>query len=143
MAYATDLTDAQFALVAPLLPAPPRLGRPRVTHPRRVLDAILYALRAGCAWRLLPREYPAAAPPRWQTVYRYLRAWERDGTWQRAHEALRRAVRVAAGRPADPSVGIADSQSAKSTERGGPAASTPRSACSAASATSWSTRSAY
>ena len=108
-----------------------------MTDARRVLDAILYALRAGCAWRLLPREYPP-----WQTVYRYLRAWERDGTWQRVHEALRRAVRVAAGRPADPPVGIADSQSAKSTEKGGPAASTPRSACSAASATSWSTRSA-
>ena len=138
MAYATDLTDAQFALVVPLLPAPPRLGRPCVTHPRHVLDAILDALRAGCAWRLLPREYPP-----WQTVYRYLRAWERDGTWQRVHEALRRAVRVAAGRPADPSVGIADSQSAKSTEKGGPAASTRRSACSAASATSWLTRSAY
>jgi len=107
----TDVTDAQFALVAPLLPAPPRLGRPRVTHPRRVLDALC----ADCAWRLLPREYPP-----WQTVYRYLRAWERDGTWQHVHEALRRAVRVAAGRPADPPVGIADSQSAKSTERGAP-----------------------
>jgi transposase len=59
-----------------------------------VLDAILYALRAGCAWRLRPREYPAAAPPRWQTVYRYLRAWERDATWQRVHEGLRRAARV-------------------------------------------------
>ena len=63
MACATDLTDAQFALVAPLLPAPPRLGRPRVTLPRRVLDAILYALRAGCAWRLLPREYPPSRMP--------------------------------------------------------------------------------
>lgn len=101
MAYATDLSDAQYALVAPLLPAPP-----------------------------------------WQTVYRYLRAWERDGTWQRVHEALRRAVRVAAGRPADPSVGIAGSQSAKTTEKGDPGVSTPPRAWSGASATSWSTPSA-
>lgn len=134
-AFATDLTDAQWALVAPFVPAPRPGGRPRTTDPRRVVDAVLYALRAGCAWRLLPRDFPP-----WQTVYRYLRAWQRDGTWHRLHEALRGAVRVRAGRDADPSVGIADSQSAKTTEKGEPAASIPPSAWPGASATSWWTR---
>ena len=73
--YATDPTDARWALVAPHLPPPRPRGRPRTTGPRRVVDAVLYAPRAGCAWRLLPREFPP-----WQTVYRYLRAWRRDGT---------------------------------------------------------------
>lgn len=136
MPYATDLTDAQWGLVVPFIPPAKLGGRPRATEPRRVVDAILYALRAGCSWRLLPRDFPP-----WQTVYRYLREWQRDGTWHRLHEALRAAVRTEAGRDPGPSVGIADSQSAKTTERGEPKASTPPNAWSAASATSWWTRS--
>jgi putative transposase len=135
--YWTDLTDAQFALVAPFLPAPRPGGRPRTTDLRRVVDAVLYLLRAGCAWRLLPRDFPP-----WQTVYRYLRAWQADGTWHRLHEVLRRAVRTAAGRNPDPSVGIADSQTVRTTERGDPVATTRASASAAASATSWWTASA-
>ena len=134
--YPTDLTDAQWALVAPFVPPGKPGGRARTTDPRRVVDAILYALRAGCARRLLPHELP----PR-QTVYRYLRAWERDGTWHQLHEALRRAVRAKACRDPDASVGIADSHSAKTTKRGEPGASTLPSAWSAGNATSWWTRS--
>lgn len=135
--YPTDLTDGQWALVVPFVPPAKPGGRTQTTDPRQVVDAIFYALRAGCAWRLLPREFPP-----WQTVYRYLRAWERDGTWHWVHEALRRAVRTKAGRHPDPSVGVVDSQSAKTTERGEPGASTPPSAWSAESATSWRTPSA-
>lgn len=133
--YPTDLADAQWALVMPFVPPARPGGRARTTDPRRVVDAIFYALRAGCAWRLLPRDFPP-----WQTVYRYLRAWERDGTWHRLHETLRQAVRAKAGRDPNPSVGVADGQSAKTTERGEPEASTPPSAWSAGSATSWWTR---
>lgn len=129
MAYATDLTDHQFSLVERFLPPPRCGGRPRSTDVRRVMDAVLYALRSGCAWRLLPLDFPP-----WQTVYRYLRARHSDGIWHRLHEALRAAVRTGVGREAAPSVGVADSQSAKTTERGEPGASTPRSAWSAASA---------
>ena len=89
-------------------------GRP-CTHSRRaVCDAIFYAVRTGCAWRMLAQDLPP-----WQTVDGYVRAWRRDGTWQRSHDALRTAVRVAAGRHPQPSAGIVDSQSAKTTEQGG------------------------
>jgi len=89
-------------------------GRP-CTHSRRAgCDAIFYAVRTGCAWRMLAQDLPP-----WQTVDGYVRAWRRDGTWQRIHDALRTAVQVAAGRHPQPSAGIVDSQSAKTTEQGG------------------------
>ena len=138
MSYTTDITEAQWALVVSFIPAPRPGGRPRTTEPRRVVNAILYALRTGCAWSLLPRDFPP-----WQTVYRYLRAWQRDGTWHRLHEVLRRAIRTEAGRDPNPSVGIADSQSAKTTERGEPAGSNPESAWSGANAISWWIRSVF
>jgi protease I len=136
--YPTDLTDAQWALVEPFLPMARGRGRPRSRDRRRILDAIFYALRTGCAWRLLPRGFGP-----WQTAYHYFRTWARDGTWHRVHEALRRAVRVAAGRPPDPSVGIADSQTVRTTERGDPAVTTGASARAGASATCWWTAWAF
>src|SRR3954452_2327851 len=88
--YDTDLTDAQWDLLHPLLPPPPGGGRPPTTDRREVLDAILYLLRSGCAWDLLPHDFP---PP--GTVYGYFSRWRRDGTIARVHDALRAMVREA------------------------------------------------
>ncbi|HET8908031.1 MAG TPA: IS5 family transposase [Ktedonobacterales bacterium] len=113
--YSTTLTDPEWELVRPLLPQEPRTGRPRQHSLRTLLDAIFYAVRAGHAWRLLPQEWPP-----WKTVYHYFRRWRLDGTWERIHTALREALRVRVGREAQPSAAIIDSQSAKTTEQGGP-----------------------
>jgi putative transposase len=128
--YPTDVTDAQWALVGPMLPAARPGGRPRSVDLREVLNAILYVNRAGNAWRLLPREFPP-----WQTVYWYFRLFQRDGTWRAVHDRLRGAVRLAAGRRAEPSAAILDSQSVKTAGQGGRAVSTRASASRAASGT--------
>ena len=112
--YETDLTDAEFALIAPHLPPPSRFGRRRAVDLREVLNAILYLLRAGCPWRLLPRDFP----PR-STVYGYFRRFWRDGTWVRIWSALLMAARELAGKEASPTAGVVDSQSVKTTESGG------------------------
>src|ERR671923_664178 len=106
--YPTDLTDAQWALLAPLLPPAKPGGRPRSVDLREIVNAILYQLRAGCAWRLLPHDLPP-----WGTVHYYYRRWRLDGTWQQVHDTLRGQVRVAAGRERTPSAAILDSQSVK------------------------------
>jgi putative transposase len=117
--YPSDLTDAQWTLLEPLLPPALLGGRPR-THPtRELVDALRYVLRGGIAWRALPHDYPP-----WQTVYHYFRMWRRDGTWERLNDELRELVRERAGRTAQPSAAILDSQSAKTTEKGGSAATT-------------------
>ncbi len=100
----TDLNDAQWALLEPLVPAPRPGGRPP-THPRRErVNAMRYVLRSGEAWRLLPHDLPP-----WQTVYHYFRLWRLDGTWERVNAALRERVRVRAGRRPQPSGAILDS----------------------------------
>src|SRR5918995_1109702 len=101
--HATDLTDAEFTLVAPHLPAPSRIGRPREVDLREVLDAIFYLLRTGCPWRLLPREFP----PR-STVFGYFRRLWEDGTWPTLHALLVMAAREQAGREASPTADIQD-----------------------------------
>jgi putative transposase len=112
--YLTDLTDAAWALIAPLLPPAGKGGRRRTTNLRAVLDAILYLLRTGCQWRLLPRDFPA-----WGTVYHYFRTWKNTGVWTCVHRAIYEQTRAQAGRSECPSVVIMDGQSVKTTERGG------------------------
>lgn len=134
--YPTDLTDAEFAVLEPLFP-PAATGRPRVRPTRDILDAIFYVLRAGCAWRLLPREFPP-----WPTVHYHFRRWRDDGTWDGVSQELRRAERVRQGRDPEPSAAIVDSQSVKTTEKGGHAATMLARRPTGASGTSQSTPSA-
>ena len=117
--YPSDLTDAQWARLEPLLPAVRPGGRPRAHPLREVVDALRYVLRGGIAWRALPHDYPP-----WQTVYHFFRAWRLDGTWERLNDELRGLVRERAGGNRQPSAGILDSQAAKTTEKGGLAATT-------------------
>lgn len=109
--YPSDLTDAQWQLIAPLLPAAKPGGRPRKVDLCDVVNAIFYLNREGCGWRALPHDFP-----HWRTVYDYFAAWKRDGTWEALNGALRRRVRVAAGRPHTPSTASLDSQSVKTTQ---------------------------
>src|SRR4051794_17442638 len=109
--YPSDTTDEQWALIEPLLPEARSGGRPE-KHPRRaVVDAILYVVRTGCAWRQLPADFPP-----WQTVYWYFARWEEQRVTLRMLDTLRRQVRRAEGRDAEPSAGIIDSQSVKGAD---------------------------
>jgi putative transposase len=112
--YPTDLSDAEWNYIEPHLPASKEHGRPRIHSPREILDAIFYLLRSGCQWRLLPHDFP-----RWPTVYHYFRKWRMDGTWEGINRALRERLRVRLKRDPQPSAGIVDSQSVKSTGVGG------------------------
>jgi putative transposase len=111
--YDTDLTDEQFAWVEPFLPRPKKMGRPPADL-RAVLNAILYLVRTGCQWRLLPHDFPP-----WSTVHTWYRRWRTDGTWAKIHESLRQHVRLRAGRHPSPQASAADSQSVKTTPQGG------------------------
>ena len=108
--YPSDLTDQEWNLLEPLLASPERRGRPPKWPARQVADAVFYLLRSGCAWRMLPREYPP-----WQTVYYHFGKWRRDGRLQEAHDGLRAAVREAEGRNRNPSGAVIDSQALKGT----------------------------
>jgi putative transposase len=119
MGYPSDATDAEWDVIAPLLPAAKPGGRPRTAALREIVNALFYISRSGCAWRMLPRDFPP-----YQTVYDYFRTWRKDGTWTRLHDALRNRVREKEGREISPSAAIVDSQSAKTTEKGAPRATT-------------------
>jgi putative transposase len=118
--YDTDLTDAEWKILEPLVPAVKFGGRPAEHTRREILNAVLYACRTGCQWRLLPHDLPY-----WKTVYTYFRVWRLDGTWRQVHDALRKQVRRAAGHHPQASAAILDSQSVKTTEKGGFAAMMP------------------
>ena len=115
--YPSDLTEAQWAILAPLITRPRRAdgrGRPPEVDLREIVNAILYVLREGCRWRALPHDFPA-----WPTVYWYFAKWSDDGMLVRITDTLRRRVREAAGREAEPSALVIDSQSVKTTAKGG------------------------
>lgn len=112
--YASDLTDAEWALITPLVPSPKTIGRPRTTRLRDVFDAILYMATTGCQWRMLPNDFPPVS-----TVRGYFYAWRNDGLLDEINRKLVAATRLAESRAAQPTSGIIDSQSVKTTESGG------------------------
>ena len=122
-AYPSDVTDVEWALLEPLLPPAKPGGRVATVSKREVVNAIFYVLRTGCQWRMLPHDFPP-----WKTVYDYFRRWRDSGVWENVNQSLREKVRQREGREKSPSAVIIDSQSVKTTEKGGHVAMTGQSA---------------
>ena len=118
-AYPTDLKDEEWQIVEPLIPAVKPGGRPAKYSRREIVNGIAYVLGSGCSWRMMPHDLPP-----WDTVYGYFTRWRKAGVWQWIHAVLYGQLRVAIGRDPQPSAGVADSQSVKTTEKGASKAST-------------------
>jgi len=112
--YPSDLSDDEWQLIEPHIPSADPGGRPGETDMREVLNAIYYVLRSGCQWNMLPHDFPPKG-----TVYHYFNTWRQDGTWAKLNAAIRGELRQELGREETPSAGIADSQSVKSSSKGG------------------------
>jgi putative transposase len=98
--YQSDLSDSEWVRIESFLPVPKAAGRPRIHSPREILNAIFYIVRSGCAWRLLPHDFPP-----WKTVHHYFRIWRLDGVWERLNAALRERLRVDRGETHTPARG--------------------------------------
>ena len=133
--YPSDLTDKQWTIIKPFFPKPGydqlKMGRPREWTYRHILDAIFYVNKTGCQWRQLPSDFPP-----WGTVYTYFRNWRLDGTWLKLHDALREKVRLNEGKLAQPTAACIDSQSVKTSVKGGLEAMMEESKLTAESGTS-------
>jgi putative transposase len=112
--YPSDIDDAQWKVLEPLIPPAKPGGRPRTVDMREILNAIFYVVRSGCAWRMVPHDLPI-----WSTAYDYFRQFRNAGVWQHIHDTLRGQLRRQEGREESPSAAIIDSQSVKTTEKGG------------------------
>ena len=131
-AYSTDLTDAQWQLIEPLVPAAKAGGRPARYERREIVNALFYVTKNGCTWRNLPHDLPP-----WSLVHYYFWHWKRDGTWQTLHDQLRQQTRAKLGRDPQPTAAVLDSQTVKTTEKGGHAAMTATKRSSGASVICW------
>lgn len=120
--YPSDLTDVEWAILEPLVPAVKRGGRPARWNRREIVNGVLYIVRTSSQWRAMPHDLPP-----WQTVYCYFRQWRNAGNWEQIHTALRAQARRRLGREATPRAAILDSQSVKTSQKGGRAASIPTS----------------
>jgi putative transposase len=112
--YPSDLSDAEWELIKPLLPSPKGFGHPVEVDFREILNGIFYVQRTGCQWEMLPHDLPP-----YSTVYKDFRRWQRKGVWQDIHDQIRSQVREKLGRDQDSTVAIGDSQSVKTTEKRG------------------------
>ena len=130
--YTSDLTEAQWRIIAWLIPPAKTGGRPRTSNIREVLNGIFYRLKTGCSWENLPKDFPPH-----KTVSRYHREWTLDGTIEKIHAVLRGMVRKQAGKAETPTAGIIDSQSVETTEKGGTVVTMPVKRSRAVNDTSW------